>query len=88
MKEVRAALAEVYDTSRAKLQSTLAPSALDALFTTGVDYKSDAKPKPCKVPGDGASVEIGKIIINDSAQDTFQDVNQHQGAGLIFELSE
>ena len=88
MNEVRAAIAEVYETSRAKLQTTLAPSALDALFTTGVDYKSDAKPKPCKVPSDGASVEIGKIIINESAQDTFQDVNQHQGAGLIFELSE
>ena len=88
MKEVRAAIADVYDTSSAKLQSTLSPSALDALFTTGVEYKSDVKPKPCKVPGNGGGVEIGKIIINLTAQDVFEDVNQRQGAGLIFELSE
>jgi len=88
MKEVRAAIADVYNTSEAKLQSTLDPRAMDALFTTGVVYKSDSKPKPCKVPGDGGDVEIGKIIINVSAQDAFQEVSQHQGSGLIFELNE
>ena len=88
MKEVRAAIADVYETSRAKLQSTLAPSALDALFTTGVDYKSDVKPKPCKVPGDGDGVEIGKIIINVSVEDALPDISQRQGAGLLFALNE
>ena len=70
------------------VQSSLDPRALDALFTSGVEYKSDVKPKTCKVPGNDGDVEIGKIIINESAQDAFLDVNQHQGAGLIFELNE
>ncbi len=88
MRDVRLAIADVYSSSEAKLKSTLEPRALDALFTTGVGYKPDSKPKPCKVPRDEGDVEIGKIIINVSAHDAFQDVNQRQGAGLIFELNE
>jgi hypothetical protein len=88
MKEVREAIADAYNTSNAKLQSALEPPALDSLFTTGVEYKSDIKPKPCKVPGAAGEVEIGKIIFNQSIQDAFSEPSQHQGAGLVFELTE
>ena len=88
MKDVRKAITDVYKTSKAKLRSTLHPPALDALFTTGVEYRSDIKSKPCKVPSATGYDEVGKIIINESVQIAFQDSNKHQGVGLIFELVE
>ena len=96
MKEVREALKEVYNNSETKLRSTLEPRALDDLFTKGVMYKTHSKPKhkthskpkPCKVTTDNGEVEIGKIIFNISVRKSFSEKSQHQGAGLIFELTD
>lgn len=88
LKEISEAEANAYDTSKGKLSAAIEPRSLDALFTRGIDYKIDAKPKPCMVPGENEDVEIGKILFNVSAEAAFSDVSQHQGAGLIFEINE
>lgn len=87
-KEVGEAAKAAYSTSKNKLTSAIEPRSLDALFTKGIDYKMDEKPKPCNVPGEDGMVEIGKILFNTSVHEAFTDVSQHQGAGLIFELTE
>ena len=88
MREVRSACATVYNTSEDKLKAALAPSVLDALFTKGINYKLDGSMKSCVVESSNGSIEIGKIILNQSVQEAFSNPSEHQGAGLLFELSE
>ena len=44
--------------------------------------------KSCVVESSNGSIEIGKIILNQSVQEAFSNPSEHQGAGLLFELSE
>ncbi|UKV13304.1 hypothetical protein L6172_14740 [Thalassospiraceae bacterium SW-3-3] len=88
MRDVRKAIGNVYKTSKGKLESALEPRALDMLFTKGIEYKTDIKPKPCMVPVDEKEIEVGKIIFNTTVENEFSDKSKHQAAGLIFELKE
>lgn len=91
MKEVHNAIKTVYNRSAERLKSVLEPSALDMIFTKGIEYKADeTKPKPCKVfsSNDSKDIEVGKIIFNTSVETAFSERSSHQSVGLIFELRE
>ncbi|MCY4313350.1 MAG: hypothetical protein OXD44_06605 [Gammaproteobacteria bacterium] len=84
-RNVQEAIKVVHKSSKKKLTYALEPDVLDALFATGVQYKTDEKPKPCIVSKDK---EIGKIIFNISVESAFDEKSKHQGMGLIFGLAE
>ena len=88
MRDVRTALEKVYDKSKEKLEAVLQPAALDALFTSGIKYSSDTKPKPCNLPKGEQDIEVGKITFNTDISESFPERSAHQSVGLIFNLDE
>lgn len=81
-------LDDIYRTSDVKVKAALAADALNQIFTKGFTCKMEPKTMPCKLQIDGKLQEIGKVILNQDANEVFEDPGQRQGMGLIFELRE